>query len=62
MKMQEIRRKAKELGIRVKNTSKAELIRTIQRSEGNFDCFGTARDYCDQRECCFYRDCFGLNR
>lgn len=58
MKMKEVREKAKALGLR--NTfglSKAELIRRIQRAEGNFDCFGTAGDYCDQSECCFREDC-----
>jgi len=58
MKMQEVRAKAKALGL--KNTfglSKVELIRRIQRAEGNFDCFGTAKDYCDQFECCFREDC-----
>jgi hypothetical protein len=57
MKMQEVRDKAKALGIKAKNISKADLIRMIQRAEGNFDCFGKARDYCDQVECCFYDLC-----
>jgi hypothetical protein len=59
MKMQEIRARAKALGLR--NTfrlSKAELIRRVQKAEGNFDCFGTAKDYCDQFQCCFRDDCF----
>jgi hypothetical protein len=58
MKMQEIRAKAKALGI--KNTfglKKEELIRRIQKAEGYFDCFGTAKDYCDQVQCCFRDDC-----
>jgi hypothetical protein len=58
MKMQEVREKAKVLEL--KNTfglSKAELIRRIQKAEGNFDCFGTAKDYCDQLDCCFRDDC-----
>jgi hypothetical protein len=63
MKIQEIRAKAKAL--RLKNTfglSKAELIRKIQKAEGNFDCFGTAKAYCDQFECCFREDCFKFVR
>jgi hypothetical protein len=59
MKMQEVRARAKTLGLR--NTfrlSKTELIRRIQKAEGNFDCFGTAEDYCDQFQCCFREDCF----
>jgi hypothetical protein len=58
MKMQEVRAKAKALGL--KNTfglSKMELIQMIQRAEGNFDCFGSATDYCDQFHCCFREDC-----
>jgi hypothetical protein len=46
MKMQEVREKAKILGL--KNTfglSKAELTRMVQRAEGNFDCFGMAMDF-----------------
>jgi hypothetical protein len=58
MRMEEVRARAKGLGL--KNTfglSKVELIRRIQRAEGNFDCFGTAIDYCDQSQCCFREDC-----
>ena len=47
MKMDEIRLKAKALGIRIKGAKKADLIRQIQKAEGNFDCFGTAQDYSD---------------
>ncbi len=58
MKIQEIRARAKAL--RLEDTfglSKAELIRRIQKAEGNFDCFGTAEVYCDQFQCCFREDC-----
>ena len=58
MKINEIREKAKTLGIKVMATAKKEdLIRQLQRAEGNFDCFGTAKDYCDQLDCCFREDC-----
>jgi len=58
MKMQEVREKAKALGMeKTFGLSKAELIRKIQKAEGNFDCFGTAGDYCDQVQCCFREDC-----
>jgi hypothetical protein len=58
MKMQEVREKAKALGLRnIFGLSKGGLIRRIQRAEGNFDCFGTAKDYCDQFQCCFRDDC-----
>jgi len=58
MKMNEIREMAKALGIKViATTKKADLIQQIQKAEGNFDCFGMAKDYCDQLECCFREDC-----
>ncbi|ROR01481.1 SAP domain-containing protein [Desulfosoma caldarium] len=57
MKMQEIRAKAKALGVNSFGKKKADLIREIQRAEGNFDCFGTAQGYCDQRDCCFRSLC-----
>jgi hypothetical protein len=57
MKMNEIRLKAKALGIKTKAVKKADLIRQIQKTEGNFDCFGTAQNDCDQWNCCFREDC-----
>lgn len=60
MKVQQLRAMAKELGIKTSNLRKAELIKSIQRSEGNFDCFGTAIDYCDQLDCLFRYDCIGI--
>jgi hypothetical protein len=59
MKMQDIRAKAKSLGMNIKvGTPKADAIRSIQRAEGNFDCFGTPENgYCDQEECLFREDC-----
>ncbi|OQB11202.1 MAG: hypothetical protein BWY16_00662 [Candidatus Omnitrophica bacterium ADurb.Bin205] len=58
MRLSEIEKRAKGLGIRdTWRLSKRELIKTIQRKEGNFDCFGTARNFCDQ-VCCIWRaDC-----
>lgn len=58
MRLSEIEKKARSLGI--KDTwkySKKDLIKTIQGSEGNFDCFATARGYCDQLACCWRDDC-----
>lgn len=52
IKMGHIREKALDLGLRTPvGISKTELIRSIQRAEGNFDCFGTGDDYCDQFTC-----------
>ncbi len=55
--MQEIRALAKSLGINSFGKSKVDLIKEIQRKEGNFDCFGTATDFCDQVECLFRSSC-----
>lgn len=59
MELQEIRRIARAMGVRTKGMEKAELIRAIQRAEGNFDCYGTAVDEeCDQESCLWREDCF----
>ena len=58
MRLIEIERKARTLGI--KDTwkfSKKDLVRTIQRNEGNFDCFGSTSGYCDQSACCWREEC-----
>ena len=58
MRLSEIEKKAKQVNI--KDTwkySKKDLIKTIQRAEGNFDCFGTAKDNCNQMICCWRSDC-----
>ena len=57
--MKEIRESARQLGIRPARMEKVELIRAIQRAEGNFDCYGTAtEEECDQEECLWREDCF----
>lgn len=56
--MNEIRDKARALDIKAPvGMKKLDLIRAIQVKEGNFPCFGTAIDYCDQTCCCFRDDC-----
>ena len=57
MKMVEVKAKAKLFGIKTSQKKKADIIRLIQRAEGNFDCFGTDKEYCDQRDCSFREDC-----
>lgn len=57
MKMNEIRSLAKSLGIKSFGKSKVDLIKEIQTKQGNFDCYGTAADYCDQLECLFREPC-----
>jgi len=58
MRLSEIEKKARALG--VKDTwkySKKDLIRNIQKAEGNFDCFATAKNHCDQLACSWRSDC-----
>jgi hypothetical protein len=57
MTVEQLRAIAKELGVKPSNLRKSELIKSIQRAEGNFDCFGTAEDYCDQTSCLFLHEC-----
>ena len=57
MKMQEVRAIAKSMGIKSFGKTKADLIREIQRAEGNFDCYGSAQDFCDQIDCSFRGSC-----
>jgi len=58
MKVQEIKAKAKTLGINPGKMNKMELIRSIQAQEGNFPCFQTATtNTCDQTSCCWRNDC-----
>ena len=59
MKMQEVHLLAKRLGIKSFGRTKSEVIRAIQRKEGNFDCYGTAHGYCDQEGCLFRSSCLG---
>jgi hypothetical protein len=63
MKMGEIKKVAKSLNLKVTpQMKKPEIIKAIQAKEGNFDCFGTARDYCDQGQCLFREDCLILSK
>jgi len=58
MRMSDIEKKARAAGIKDSwKFSKKELVKAIQHAEGNFDCFGTATNYCDQMACCWRSDC-----
>lgn len=58
MRIQFLRALAKSKGINGARMKKSDLIRAIQRSEGNFDCYGTAANgYCDQDVCLWRGDC-----
>jgi hypothetical protein len=60
MTLKEIKGIAKEKGVKVGNMKKENMIRAIQRAEGNFDCFGTAKaGVCNQADCLWRMDCLG---
>lgn len=59
MNLTEVRERARKQGLKgVSKLPKGELIRAIQRAEGNQDCFGAPwRFDCRQEDCCWRRDC-----
>ncbi len=58
MKMQEIKEIAKQRGVKAGTLKKAELIKSIQRMEGNVDCYGEGKaDTCGQDQCLWREDC-----
>jgi hypothetical protein len=58
MEMKEVRKIAKKHGIKTGKREKGDIIRAIQRAEGNFDCFGSAvSGRCSQDDCLWRKDC-----
>lgn len=63
MKLEKVRSIAKSHSIHPGKLSKTELIKAIQTSEGNFDCFASAYGgECDQDDCSWREDCFEAAR
>ena len=58
MKMQEVRKMAKKLGLKTGGMKKVDLIRAIQFEEGNTPCYQTEVSSCDQTDCCWRDDCY----
>jgi hypothetical protein len=58
MKLLEVKTIAKQRGIDYGRMRKDELIKAMQRAEGNNDCFGTALSIeCGQISCLWRKDC-----
>ncbi len=57
MTVREIKERAKQMGVKAAKMKKADMIRAIQAVEGNFPCFLSASNYCDQMACCWRQDC-----
>jgi len=58
MKIQDIRKMAGKLKIDSFGMTKMQIIRALQKAEGNFDCYGRASNgFCDQGACLWKEDC-----
>ncbi len=61
MIMTQIRKIAQQQGLKTSKLNKITLVKKIQSSEGNFDCFASASsNYCDQSDCIWQDDCLKL--
>lgn len=61
IKMPEIKKKAKALGITAGKMKKTELIHAIQQAENCTPCFGTSHGQCQYSDCCFMYDCLKIS-
>ncbi|MFC1751952.1 Rho termination factor N-terminal domain-containing protein [Thermoproteota archaeon] len=58
MKINEIRQKAKQMGLtRFARLKKHEIILKIQDAEGNTQCYGSNNGSCPYLDCCWIGDC-----
>lgn len=58
MKLDEIKERAKQLNIKTGKMKKADLIRAIQQTEGNEQCFDSGKAVtCGQDNCLWREDC-----
>jgi hypothetical protein len=58
MTVKEIQGIAKKMGLKASKMKKADLVRTIQATEGNTPCFQTgAASSCGQENCLWRSDC-----
>jgi len=58
VKIKTIQKIAKQKGVIPTGMAKNDLIRAIQRAEGNFDCFASAvNGFCDQEGCLWRENC-----
>ncbi|HDD45085.1 MAG TPA: SAP domain-containing protein [Candidatus Desulfofervidus auxilii] len=63
MTLKEVKAIAKKMGLRIGRMKKAELIRSIQKAEGNIPCFATDRVYeCGEENCLWREDCLKENK
>ena len=61
MKMIELHKKGKSLGLEKIGMTKTDIIHAIQRTEGYKECYGNSKGNCEQINCCFRDDCFKMS-
>jgi hypothetical protein len=58
MQIKKIREIAKKIGVNPHKMNKRDLVRAIQKAEGNSDCFATTHvNGCNQVNCLWRDDC-----
>jgi len=63
MNMNEIRKKAQDVGINSNKMKKMEAIKAIQRAENNIECYGTrSTEDCPENQCLWKSDCQTANK
>ena len=58
MKMMDVKEIAKKIGVKTGRLSKADLVHSIQKAEGNCECFETPYvSDCNQMNCLWREEC-----
>lgn len=53
-----LKKQARDMGLKLpKEAKKADVIRAIQKAEGNTACFATGKSSCPETRCCWRDDC-----
>lgn len=62
MKINDVRKMAKGMHINTYGMKKEDIIRAVQLSENNVECFATERvGYCNEDKCSWRGDCLSIN-
>jgi len=62
MKINDVRKMAKKMGINTYGVKKKDIIRAVQRAENNIACFATERvESCNEEKCSWRDDCLSIN-
>ncbi len=62
MKINDVRKIAKGMRINTYAMKKNDIIRAVQQSENNVECFATERmEYCNEDKCSWRGDCLSIN-